>query len=83
MIFNWYATLHDDYASPIVKGMNRTNPKERARDRTLNDDELRQVWRTAEANGMFGAFIRVALLTGQRREKLLAMRWEDVKDGEW
>ena len=83
MIFNWYATRHDDYASPIVKGMNRTNPKERARDRTLNDDELGQVWRVAESNGMFGAFIRLALLTGQRREKLLAMRWEDIKDGEW
>ena len=83
MIFNWYATRHDDYASPIVKGMNRTNPKERARDRTLNDDELRQVWQVAESNGMFGAFVRVALLTGQRREKLLGMRWEDIKDGEW
>ena len=55
MIFNWFATRHDDYASPIVKGMNRTNTKERARDRTLNDDELRQVWHVAESNGIFGA----------------------------
>ncbi len=83
MICNWYATRHDDYASPIVKGMRRTNPKERARDRTLNDDELRELWRVAEANGPFGAFLRVALLTGQRREKVLAMRWDDIVDGEW
>jgi integrase len=83
MICNWYATRHDDYSSPIIKGMRRSNSKERARDRTLNDDELRQVWRTAEADGPFGAFIRVALLTGQRREKILAMRWEHIKDGEW
>ena len=83
MICNWYATRHDDYSSPIIKGMRRSNSKERARDRTLNDDELRQVWRVAEANGPFGAFVRVALLTGQRREKILAMRWDDVVDGEW
>jgi integrase len=83
MICNWYATRHENYGSPIVRGMDRTNKKERARNRILNDDELRQVWRVAEANGMFGAFIRVALLTGQRREKIAAMRWEDIKDSEW
>src|SRR5262245_34447290 len=80
---NWYATRHEDYNSPIVKGMRRTNPKERARDRILNDDEIRKVWKVAEGNGAFGAFIRLAILTGQRREKVLGMRWADVKDGEW
>ena len=61
----------------------RANPKARARSRILDDDELRALWAAAEANGVFGAFVRVALLTGQRREKVLAMRWEDIKDGEW
>ena len=37
----------------------------------------------AAADGVFGAFVRVALLTGQRREKIISMRWEDIKDGEW
>jgi integrase len=37
----------------------------------------------AEANGTFGAFLRVALLVAQRRDKMLAMRWEDIVDGEW
>ena len=82
-IFNWYTTRHEDYASPIVKGMRRTNPKARARKRILSDDELREVWRVAETNGTFGAFIRVALLTAQRREKVLAMRREDIQDAEW
>ena len=63
-ICNWYAARHDNYTSPIVKGMRRSNPKERARDRILNDDELRAVWQAASENGTFGAFVRVLLLTG-------------------
>jgi integrase len=82
-VCNWYAMRNDDYSSPIVRGMRRSSTKERARDRILDDDELRALWATAEANGVFGAFIRVALLTGQRREKVLGMRWEDIKDEEW
>lgn len=83
-ISNWYSTRHDDYASPIVKGMRRSNPSERARKRILSDDEIRIVWKQAETNGTFGAFIRLLLLTGQRREKVAAMRWEDVAlDGTW
>ena len=35
-------------------------------------------------NGLFGAFIRLLLLTGQRREKVAAMRWQDIGiDGTW
>ena len=74
---------NDDYSSPVVRGMRRANPKARARSRILEDDELRALWAAAEANGVFGAFVRVALLTGQRREKVLGMRLEDIKDGEW
>src|SRR5262249_27808104 len=40
-IMNWYATRNDAYASPIVKGMRRTNQKEQARSRVLSDDEIR------------------------------------------
>ena len=83
-ICTWYASRHDDYASPIVKGMRRSNTKERARDRILTDDELRAVWQAASENGTFGAFVRLLLLTGQRREKVAAMRWQDVSvDGVW
>ncbi|MGC2409913.1 MAG: integrase family protein [Methyloceanibacter sp.] len=83
-ISNWYAARHEDYQSPIVRGMRRTDAKARARARILDDDELRAVWNQAEANGVFGAFIRLALLTGQRREKIASMKWSDVTvDGEW
>ena len=68
-IMGWYATRHDHYSSPIIKGMRRSNPKERARTRIFSDDELRVFWKTAEANGSFGAFVQLLLLTGQRKKK--------------
>jgi integrase len=81
---NWYATRSSDYTSPIVRGMRRTDPRARARARILDDDEIRTIWKAAEANGTFGAFVRLALLTAQRREKVVGMRWEDLGlDGEW
>jgi integrase len=82
-ISNWYATRDDHYVSPVVRGMRRSNPKERARERILNDDELRAVWKAAESNGVFGAFVRLALLTGQRKEKVASMRWEDIDGSVW
>jgi integrase len=82
-IMNWYATRSDDYSSPLIKGMRRSNPKERARTRILSDDELRVIWKAAEGNGEFGVLVRLLLLTGQRRDKVSSMRWEDVQDGVW
>jgi integrase len=63
--------------------MRRSNPKERARTRILSDDELRVIWKAAEGNGEFGVLVRLLLLTGQRRDKVSSMRWEDVQDGVW
>ena len=82
-ICNWYAVRHPKYATPVVRGMRVISTKERARDRILTDDELRAIWKTAEANGQFGAFIRLLLLTGQRREKVAAMKWSEIEDGVW
>jgi integrase len=83
-ISNWYATRDDDYISPFVKGMRRTRPEVRSRDRILDDDELRKIWRQAEANGTFGALIRILLLTAQRRGAVVGMRWSDITpDGVW
>ena len=81
---NWYATRADDYRPPLVKGMRRTNPKERARKRTLDDTELRAVWKAAEANGSFGALVRLLLVSAQRLAKVQSMRWQDIGiDGAW
>lgn len=82
-LFNWYQARDDEYVSPVVRGMRRTNAKARARDRTLSDDEIRALWKTAGDKGRFGAFVKLLLLTGQRRAKVAAMKWEDVKSGVW
>jgi integrase len=83
-IMNWYATRHDDYTPPIVRGMRRQNPGAQARARILTDDDIRLIWKQAEANGTFGAIVRTCLLTAQRSRKVANMRWADVSlDGEW
>ncbi len=83
-LMNWYTSRSDDYASPIARGMRRTDPKTRKRARILNDDEIRAVWSAAKSNGTFGAIIQIALMTAQRREKVASMRWDDVSvDGIW
>jgi len=83
-IMNWFATRHDDYTPPIVRGMRRQNPKAQARARILEDAEIAAVWKQAEANGTFGGIVRMCLLTGQRSRKVSTMKWSDVTlDGEW
>jgi integrase len=81
-IMNWYATRHDDYNPPIVRGMKRQKAASRAR--ILDDNEIKQIWKAAESNGTFGAIVRMCLLTAQRSRKVSTMRWADVSlDGEW
>jgi integrase len=41
------------------------------------------LWTACDEVGTFGAFVKVALLTGQRRAKVATMRWEDISDGVW
>jgi integrase len=83
-IMSWYAIRHRDYVPPLVKGMRRTDPKKKERDRVLDDDELRAVWKAAEGNGTYGALIRMLLLTAQRLDKVLTMKWESIDaDGVW
>ncbi len=83
-ICNWYAARHDDYAVPIVRGMQRESSQAQARSRVLDDDELRVIWQVSETNGQFGAVVRLALLTAQRRAKVIGMRWAEISEhGEW
>jgi integrase len=79
-IMNWHATRHDNYNPPIVRGMRRQNPKDTERERVLTDDELRVIWKAAEASGTFGAIIRMLLLTAQRRTKVANMKWSELSD---
>jgi integrase len=83
-LFNWQRQYDEDYVSPIIPEMKRSGSHvSRARHRILSDDEIRAVWAASGEIGTFGAFVRVSLLTGQRRAKVAAMRREDITDGIW
>jgi integrase len=80
-IANWIQSRDDDYVSPFVRGMRRSTNG--ARDRILSDDEIRKFWQATRSTGT-GAALRLLLLTGQRRAKVLEMRWKDIGiDGTW
>jgi integrase len=81
---NWQAARDDEFFSPIVRGMAKTKPRERAGRRTLKDDELCIIEEQAKVGGVFGAIVRTALRTAQRRDKVRTMRWSDITlDGVW
>ena len=81
-IMNWFATRHDNYNPPIVRGMKRQRTATRAR--VLDDNELTAVWRAAESQGgAFATILRMCLLTAQRSRKVAAMKWTDLEGGVW
>jgi integrase len=59
---------------------------ERARERILTDDELRNVWLAADQlGGQYGALVKLLILTAARRTEVAAMRWAelDLKEALW
>ena len=83
-IMNWHATRSDEFRSPVVRGMARTKPQERARTRILSDDELRSVLRTAaDQKGAFPALIQFLLLTAARRDEARNMTRAELEGSDW
>jgi integrase len=84
LLLGWYAARSDDFRSPIVRGMARTKTKERARSRTLDDNELRAIWTTAGKTAPpFGAFVQFLLLTAARRAEAARMTWNELSEAGW
>ncbi len=54
--------------------------EEAQRGRALTDDQVGSLWASVTAMGTFGGLIRLALLTGMRRNELAGLRWLDVHD---
>ena len=64
--------------------MARRNPKERARQRFLTDDELRAVWKAAEADeGLFGPLVQFLLLTGARLREASNLKRSELQGEDW
>ena len=85
--FNWHASRVDEFRSPLVRGMNRLNTKERARSRTLTDDEIRKLWTATEPSDKaaqpFHALVRFLLLTGARRNEATLLPFSEIDGTDW
>jgi integrase len=79
-VANWHAKRDDSYTSPFVRGMHRASTK--GRERVLDDSELRNFWQATEGTDT-GDCLRLLLLTGQRRSKVLGMHRRDISEGIW
>lgn len=68
-------------------GLSRpSSEKGRARERVLDERELALIWRASDSLGYpFGAFVKLLMLTGQRRTEVGAMQWAelDLEKAEW
>jgi integrase len=51
---------------------------EKARERTLTDDELRAIWAVTEGGGDYARIVRLCMVTGCRREEIGGLRWSEV-----
>ena len=80
-VMNWHATRSDDFLSPVVRGMARTQQSKQARDRILSDDELSKIWKAD--GGLFGDYVRFLLLTAARRNEAAKMAWAELQGSDW
>jgi hypothetical protein len=83
-MFNWYAARNDEFNSPIVKGMARTNPAKLARDRVLSDLEIRILWKALDASpAPYRQLVRFLLLTAQRRDEASKAHQSEFSQDTW
>jgi integrase len=76
-LFRWAADMDLVDADPTVGVRQRV--KEKARDRALDDSEIRLFWSGAGKLGWpFGPLFKLLLLTAQRRDEIGGMRWSEI-----
>ena len=51
---------------------------EKARERTLTDNEIRAIWVVTDGDGDYARIVRLCMLTGCRREEIGGLRWDEV-----
>jgi len=76
-MFRWAVSRGDIDRSPM-EGM-ETPPAVKARDRWLSDQELARIWEHApKTHHCFGPIVRLLIVTGQRREEVSSLSWEEL-----
>ncbi len=77
-VFAWAVEQELLPANPAA-GMKPPGGREKARDRVLNDDEIRQFWQATEGMDLTSrAFWRLRLITAQRSGEIATMSWRDI-----
>ena len=80
-LFRWAVSRGDIERSPM-EGM-ETPPPVKPRDRWLKDNELRLVWNAApQCHPCFGPIVHLLIATGQRREEVSGMHWQELDRSE-
>jgi integrase len=81
-LFNWAVERSIIEVSPCI-GVKRP-AVEQSRDRVLTDDELALIWRAADRlEHPGGVFVKLLVLTGQRRTEVAGMRWSEIDGPLW
>lgn len=76
-LFRWAVSRGDISASPM-EGM-ETPRAVKPRERWLSDKELARVWLHApKCHHCFGPIVRLLIVTGQRREEIGGLQWEEL-----
>lgn len=80
-LFN-FAVARDDLPSSPMDGM-EPPPVPAARDRWLEDRELKLIWQASGSIGQpFGPLVRLLMLTGARREEVAGLLWGELRQDE-
>jgi integrase len=73
------------YGWAIRRGTLSGNPFEHVpvaptvrRERIVLDDEINRIWAGTEGPGPFNGIVRMLMLTGQRREEVAGMTWDEL-----
>lgn len=76
-LFNWCLARDVISVSPCT--LVEPPAPERSRERILNDDEIRRLWKATDVEGWpFGPLVKMLLLTGQRLGEVGGMRWDEI-----
>jgi hypothetical protein len=75
--WRWACKRDDTLPSPFVAGMQRTDPEDYVRTRTLTDAELAAIWGATADGSPFSRYVRFLLLTGARRSEAL-LPWSEL-----
>lgn len=82
---NWVKYGRACFSWAVKRGQLEANPfrdqplqPTASRERVLTDGELVEIWNAADSTTAFGGIVRTLLLTGQRRDEVAGMVWDEL-----